>query len=63
MGQKLLKFYDLAKAEGGAMAQMRLAMKTTIPSTKAAEAPDSPENLAKFKSAFREVTGKDAPIN
>jgi hypothetical protein len=63
MGQKLIKFYELAKAEGGAMAQMRLAMKTNLPSTKAGEAPDSPENIATFKAAYKEVLGKDAPIN
>lgn len=63
MGQKLLKFYELVKTEGGLQLQMRLAMKTGLPSTKASTEPDSPENIAKFKAAFKEITGKDAPIN
>ena len=63
MGQKLMKFYELAKAEGGLTMQMRLAMKSGMSSPKAAEAPDSPENIQKFKAAFKEVTGKDAPVN
>jgi len=63
MGQKLTKFYDLMKAEQGLQGQMRLAMKTSCASPKAATEPDSPENIAKFKAAFKEITGKDAPIN
>jgi len=63
MGQKLLRFYELAKAEGGLQVQMRLAMKTGMASTKAGDAPDSPENIQKFKAAFREITGKASPIN
>ena len=63
MGQKLLKFYELIKADGGMQSQMRLAMKTGLASTKADAEPDSPENIAKFKAAFKEITGKDAPIN
>jgi hypothetical protein len=63
MGQKLAHFYELIKAQGGIQGQMRLAMKTGLPSTKAAAEPDSPQNIAKFKAAFKEITGKDAPIN
>ncbi len=63
MGQKLVKFYELIKAEGGLMMQMRLAVMTNTPSNKAGSDPDSPENLAKFKSAYKEITGKVAPIN
>ena len=63
MGQKLLKYYDTIKNDGGFQAQMRLAMKTCIPSTKAGDAPDSPENLLKFKAAYKEITGKEALIN
>lgn len=62
MASKLLKFYDLIKQEGGLQAQMRLAVITSLPSTKAADAPDSPENLAKFKAAYKEITGKEPPI-
>lgn len=63
MAQKLNQFYELIKAHGGIQSQMRLAMKTGLASAKAATEPDSPENLAKFKAAFKEITGKDAPIH
>jgi hypothetical protein len=63
MGQKLVKIYDLMKAEQGLQGQMRLAMKTGVSGPKAGTEPDSPENLAKFKAVFKEITGKDAPIN
>lgn len=63
MGQKLTKIYELAKADGGATAQMRLVMKTCVPSAKAADLPDSPDLLAKFKAAYKEILGKDAPVN
>jgi hypothetical protein len=63
MAQKLSQLYELIKAQGGIQGQMRLAMKTGIASTKAATEPDSPETLTKFKAAFKDITGKDAPIN
>ncbi|HRU06716.1 MAG TPA: hypothetical protein P5137_13190 [Candidatus Brocadiia bacterium] len=63
MGAKLAKFFDLAKAEGGLPTQMRLAMKTGVASAQAATAPDSPDNIAKFQKAYKEITGKDAGIN
>jgi len=63
MGQKLAKYYDAIKTEGGFSAQMRLAMKTGLSSVKALDVPDSPDVLAKFKTAYKEITGKDAGIN
>jgi hypothetical protein len=63
MGEKLLKFYEFAGQNGGVTAQMRLTIRTLIPSDKAGGAPDSPDNIAKFKAAIREITGKDAPIS
>ena len=63
MGQKLQKFYEIVKAEGGEEAAMRLAMKTCIHPAIAGLKPDSPENIQKFKDAFKEITGKDAPID
>ncbi|HPD29622.1 MAG TPA: hypothetical protein PLL20_06485 [Phycisphaerae bacterium] len=62
MAQKLTAFYEFVGANGGLEAKMRLAMMTAIPSNKAGEAPDSPENIAKFKDAVKKITGKDAPI-
>lgn len=62
MGAKLVKFFELAKEEGGLSAQMRLAMATGISTVKASSEADTPEVLAKFKAAFKEITGKDVGI-
>ncbi|MBN1435695.1 MAG: hypothetical protein JW936_01350 [Sedimentisphaerales bacterium] len=55
MGAQLLSFYDQAKAAGSLKAQMRLAMITGVPSSKAAAEPDSPDNLAKFQAAMTKI--------
>ena len=55
MGAKLLEFYDKAKQLGGLKGSMRMAMLTLIPSSKAMEAPDSLENITKFKNAMVEL--------
>ncbi|OGS36910.1 MAG: hypothetical protein A2293_13480 [Elusimicrobia bacterium RIFOXYB2_FULL_49_7] len=55
MGQKLLNYYETAKAKGSIKAQMRLAMITAISSAKAASEPDSPENIQKFEAAMVEL--------
>ncbi len=55
MGKKLLSYYSEAKRMGGLKAQMRLAVITRIPGTKAAAAPDSPQNIAKFEQAMIEI--------
>jgi hypothetical protein len=58
MAGKLVSYYDKAKEIGGLKAQMRLAVLTGLPSTKASEAPDSPENIAKFDSAMAEINNE-----
>lgn len=58
MGAKLLTYYAFAKEQGGALFQMRLAVATGLPSTRAGDAPDSPENIKKFQDAVFQVTGK-----
>jgi hypothetical protein len=55
MADKLLKYYDEAKKLGGLKAQMRLAVLTALPSTKAQVAPDSPENIQRFEKAMQEL--------
>lgn len=55
MGAQLLTFYDKAKTTGGLKAQMRLAMLSGIPGSKAENAPDSPENLSKMQEAMKKV--------
>lgn len=52
MGKHLLEMYDEAKKLGGLSAQIRLAILTKMPSTKAADAPDSEENLILFRSCM-----------
>jgi hypothetical protein len=59
MGEKLQKAFEMAKAAGGLQTQMRLAMKSGMSSDKAAGLPDSPENIKKMETAFKEVVGKD----
>jgi hypothetical protein len=55
MGQKLLQMYEKAKQLGGIKGQMRLAVLTKTPSSKAEGEPDSSENIAKFEEAMREL--------
>ncbi len=61
MGDKLTKYYEHIQKEAGIAAKMRLAMITSVPSTLAATQPDSPDLIAKFKAAIKEITGKEAP--
>jgi hypothetical protein len=55
LGQKLMKYYDYAKEKGGLNLQMRLAIKTGLPSKNAATAPDTSENIQKFKQALMDL--------
>lgn len=61
MAEKLLKYYAYVGQEKGLGAKIELATATKIPSTTAATAPDSPENLSLFKEAVTRITGKPAP--
>ena len=61
MADKLLKLYKFVQDEGGAIAKVRLAMATKLPSNKAATEPDSKENIALLSKAIKEILGKDAP--
>jgi hypothetical protein len=63
MGQKLFAFFDAITKEGGVQCQVRLAMKTCMSGEKAKTEPDSPENIQKFKDAYKAITGKDAPVS
>ncbi len=59
MGLKLIKIYEAIGAKGGLGAKIELAVKTKIPSTQAAIAEDSKENIDNFKKAYKEITGED----
>ena len=61
MAAKLVKFYEVIGAAGGTQAKMRMAMATCVGSTIAASVPDSPDMIAKFRKAYKEITGKEAP--
>ena len=63
MGKKLEDIYEAIKKEGGMTAQMRLAMVVGMPSEQAKAAPDTPETVKKFADAYKEITGKNCPIN
>ncbi len=62
MADKLLKLYKFAQDEGGAIAKVKLAMATKMPSNKAATEPDTKENVELLRKAIKEILGKDAPL-
>lgn len=53
MGRQIYDMYEEAKKIGGLGAQIRLAILTMLPSTKAMDAPDSDENIAKFRKGMK----------
>lgn len=55
MGLKLKSIFDEAKKIGDVKAQMRLTMITKMTAIKAAEEPDSPENVKLFENALNEI--------
>lgn len=61
MAEKLLMYYKYINDKAGFTGKMKLATLTKIPSTKASLEPDSEENIERFKSAIKEITGSDAP--
>lgn len=62
MGAKLTNIYTVIKQDGGMRAQMRLAMMMGLPSQMAANVPDTPELLEKFRRAYRDITAKECPV-
>jgi hypothetical protein len=61
MAEKLVKYFELVNTVGGVRAKMRLAMKTGITSTRAADEPDTAEILEKFYNAAKEFLGDTTP--
>jgi hypothetical protein len=55
MGDKIVQYFEEAKRLGGLMGQVRLAMLTTVISSKAPTIPDTPDNLQKFREAIEQV--------
>ena len=62
MGAKIVKCYEFVESKGGLQSKMRLAVATSVPSAKANEVVDTPELLAKFRTAVKDITGENAPI-
>jgi hypothetical protein len=62
MGEKLLKYYQYIYKVKNVSGRMALAQKTNMPSPRAAEQPDSPENINLFRNAVAEITGEKAPL-
>jgi hypothetical protein len=56
-----VQYFDLVNKKEGLVSKMRLAMKTGIASADASNAPDTPENLAKFYEAAKEILGAGVP--
>jgi hypothetical protein len=52
MGMRLVSIYDAAEKEFGFMGRMKLAMLTKIPSAKASQEADSPDNVRTFEQAL-----------
>lgn len=55
MGKQLVEMYDEAKKIGGLSAQIKLAILTRMPSTKALEAPDNEDNITSFRKALAAI--------
>jgi DNA-binding transcriptional regulator YhcF (GntR family) len=58
MGEKLVKIYHQIQDVAGLKGKTLLAMETKIPSTRAALAADSDENIKLFKEAYTRIVGK-----
>lgn len=62
MGEKLLKYYKYVHDLKGLAGSIELAKVTKIPSINAATAPDSEDNVSRFRAAIKTLTGKEAPV-
>lgn len=55
MGKILESYFDIAKAKGGLVAQVKLAMITKMSAVKALQASDSQENIKLFEEAISKI--------
>jgi hypothetical protein len=55
MARRLVELYEQATKELGTIGRVKLAMLTKIPSTKAAETPDTPVNIETFEKALAQL--------
>lgn len=61
MAEQLVRFYQSIEQASGLVGKTKLAIETKIPATRAAIAPDSPENVALFRAAYEKIVGSPAP--
>lgn len=59
MGAVINEIYKIVTDRAGFKGRMRLAVRTGISRTKAAQMEDTPEMITKFKSAADEIVGRD----
>jgi hypothetical protein len=55
MGARLVYYYEKVAAEFGFEGRMKLALLTTISSSKAEAEPDTPANIQKFEAALTQI--------
>ena len=55
MGIQLVEYYEKASQEFGQLGRVKLALLTSISSTKAANEADSPANLERFEKAITQL--------
>jgi hypothetical protein len=59
MGAVIDEIYKIVTDKAGYKGRMRLAVRTGISRTRAAQMDDSPEMITKFKRAADEIVGRD----
>ncbi len=62
MGERLLKGFQDVLETRGLKDRMLVSINAGIPSAKAAELPDSVENLKKLEGAIKEITGETVKL-
>ena len=55
MGQRLTQYFEFANQKGGMAMQMKLAMKTHMAGPDAEKAPDTPDNIEKFRKVLSDL--------
>lgn len=55
MGQVLASYYEKAKEIGGAKAKIEFVKKVAMAASQAEAVPDSPDLIAKFEKALKEI--------
>ena len=59
MGAVIDEIYKIVTEKAGYKGRMRLAVRTGISRTKAAQMEDTPEMITRFKKAADEIVGRD----